>query len=72
MSKTSDAKQAQGYIDKAVPTNCMNCRSYRSDEVRQKGAFGEWTREVNIRCAIGGFAVKKMATCRLFQAWEQP
>lgn len=68
MSKKSEAKQAQGYVDKAVPNVCMNCREYRSDEVRQKGAFGEWTREVNIRCAIGRFAVKKMATCRLYSA----
>lgn len=31
MSKQSDAKAAQGYVAKAVPSTCGNCAHYASD-----------------------------------------
>lgn len=67
MSRQSDAKDEQGYIEKPIPKVCANCRNYRSVVETHKGIFGgEWKSEKNRRCAIGGFCVKKMATCDFF------
>jgi hypothetical protein len=68
MSKQSDAKALQNYIEKPVPKVCVNCFHYRS--VVETGNGGEWSRdwtiEKNRRCALGGFAVKRTATCDSF------
>ena len=65
MSKQSDAKAAQGYVAKAVPETCVNCCHLKMDLLQMEGAYGwKWTRCANLRCGIGGFAVKKMATCK--------
>lgn len=67
MSKQSEAKSRQGYVPKA-PT-CSTCIHFTSDVVKKLSGWGvEWTEEANLRCAIGGFAVKKMATC---YKWSQ-
>lgn len=70
MSKQSEAKERQGYVERPVPQTCANCRNYGSDFVTRKHAFGEWTDEKNRRCTLGGFAVKKQATCKLWQPNE--
>ncbi len=72
MSKQSDAKAAQHYSPKTVPQTCMNCVSFTFDRVqtRQPSMFcpnGRWE-DKNIRCSLGGFAVKKMGTCIRFEA----
>ena len=60
MSKQSEAKEAQGYQENA---NCSNCANYLSDtKIR-----GYYYVEHNIRCGIGGFEIKKTATC---EKWE--
>ena len=67
MSKQSEAKANQGYTPKALPHTCCNCAHFKMDS-ETKTQFGQsWTTDTNLRCSIGGFAVKKMATCNL---WE--
>lgn len=66
MSKQSEAKEKQGYIPKLKPRACINCASYAHDEQTLTHAFGSFVKSTNQRCAIGGFAVKKMGTCNEF------
>ncbi len=67
MSKQSDAKEAQQYNEKPIPHVCSNCLNYRSVVTTNKGIFGgSYQTEKNRRCAIGGFAVKKTASCDAF------
>lgn len=87
MSRQSDAKAAQGYVAKPVPSTCVNCAHFASDQelpawIADRVAKGEkyWDGskytverfgvEKNQRCALGGFAVKKMATCDQFAPKE--
>jgi len=68
MSKQSEAKKLQGYTPKAVLPVCANCASFKFDLTAELvGVFGDkYQREVNLRCAAGEFAVKKMGTCANF------
>ncbi len=69
MSKQSESKLSQGYEPKPVPKTCANCQHFKSDNaLSYVGAFDgkEYFKESNLRCGIGGFAVKKMATCNQF------
>lgn len=64
MSKQSEAKARQCYIPKAVPNVCGNCAYFASDKTPMGNPFGSsWTHENNMRCRLGGFAVRKMGTC---------
>ena len=66
MSKQSKAKEAQGYT--MEQSTCANCTHYSSKVVEIKGIFGGvYCNESNKRCSIGGFAVKKTATCKKFE-----
>lgn len=71
MSKISEAKERQGYVEKAVPQTCVNCKSFTFDSIDKEFFSGvsitKWKEDKNLRCIVGGFAVKKMATCDLFQ-----
>ena len=67
MSKQSEAKINQGYNDKPIPRTCGNCARYESEFVVDN-YFGEYTQEKNKRCGLGGFAVKKTATCLKWEA----
>lgn len=81
MSKQSKAKESQGYRPKPSPRTCANCAAFRSDRLLPYW-MAERNREVgtkhftleqhgvekNMRCGIGGFAVKKTATCNHFTA----
>ncbi len=67
MSKQSEAKEKQGYNPKPIPFICSNCAYYRSDFVEQKSYGAVWSEEKNIHCGIGKFAIKKTATCNLFE-----
>lgn len=65
MSKQSEAKERMGYDPK--PHSCMRCANYRSEfqeKHSQYRGLPTFTREINRRCEIGGFAVKKTATCK--------
>ena len=74
MSKQSEAKMKQGYVAKAVPRICSTCKQFTFDHVqmappsiyRKEG----WWVDKNLRCSIGGFAVKKTGTCDLYEQSE--
>ncbi len=70
MSKQSEAKDKQHYVEKPVPKVCGNCRHYTSEIVTRKnfnfGCTNILTEEKAKRCSVGGFAVKKTATCEDF------
>ena len=65
MSKQSEAKKEQNYRE--VPDSCANCGHYESQLVEKTydawNGKQVWAEEKGKRCSIGGFAVKKMATC---------
>lgn len=65
MSKQREAKKSQGYNPKPTHPMCSNCAHYSSDIVEERAAYGSgvYRRETNIRCGLGGFAVKKMGNC---------
>jgi len=63
MSKQSEAKARQCYVEKPLPHVCSKCEHFRSDEEVML-SYGGWIKETNLRCALGGFKVKKTATCR--------
>lgn len=62
MSKVSEAKKAQNYYATPDRAICSTCKHYTSDQV-----VSSWNNKVllekNIRCGVGGFAIKKKATC---------
>lgn len=78
-SKQAKAKEVQGYEQKPNPKTCINCRHYEFDmEIplwqrmandKQPGRYDFALNAFphNLRCALGGFAVKKMATCKEFE-----
>lgn len=69
MSKQSDAKEEQGYT--LAQSNCGNCAHYRSEVETHPPHFSwakPYTVESNRRCGIGGFAVKKTASCKRWDA----
>ena len=66
MSKQSEAKEKQGYNQKAARRVCSTCGHFKSDMKNQLGYNGEpsgYMVEKNLKCGLGGFAVKKMALC---------
>ena len=64
MSKQSEAKERQNYDPKPIHKICSNCSAFTSVVVDVKG-WGNtvYAEEKNMRCGIGGFAVKKGGTC---------
>lgn len=63
MSKQSEAKERQEYTPKFIPSVCSNCAHFRSEFEQHTYGSATWTKEVNLRCGIGGFAVKKGGSC---------
>ncbi len=63
MSKQSNAKIEQNYNPNPSPKICSTCTNYQSDFVERTEYGQTWTDEKNKRCGIGGFAIKKTATC---------
>lgn len=69
-SKQAQAKHDQGYNPKPVPAVCSTCKHFQCDRV-QVHPKSEWSsayfEDKNLRCAIGGFAVKKQGACKLHE-----
>jgi hypothetical protein len=72
MSKQSEAKEKQGYVEKFIPTVCSNCAHCQPVMGERLGYIdpNSWTKgthmaqtQVSQKCGIGGFAVKKMGSC---------
>ena len=84
MSKTSEAKTAQGYIQKVIPQTCSNCENFTFemklprwmvDDNEKQISNGTHARyddsskeQANLSCGIGGFAVKRMGKCKIWQS----
>ena len=79
MSKQSVAKKSQNYCARPKLRTCNNCKNLKKDfyyydesggRVEGKNPDpGEYARPTfydTCSCVIGGFAVKKLATCNLF------
>jgi hypothetical protein len=79
MSKLDNIKAGQGYTTNV--RNCANCASLKFDkllpawmlEVNQERGDDQYTAEKhgsekNVRCGIGGFKIKKTATCNQWEA----
>lgn len=69
MSSQSRAKSVQNYNAKAIPQTCANCANYKSEFIVSTWN-PEYKQEKNLRCGIGGFAIKKMGTCDIFVGKE--
>ena len=68
MSKQSEAKQAQGYEERPVIPVCMNCKHYdTAPSTIYDDLLGDYVDLIGASCGIGGFAVKKIATCKLYE-----
>ena len=74
MSKQSEAKMRQGYTTEVK--NCSNCANYSSDRKLPAWMVGNSTYEdnahryeveSNVRCGLGGFAIKKTASCEQYK-----
>lgn len=69
MSKQSKAKEAQNYRE--TSDMCGNCKHYRSELVEKSyeayDGMQTWTEEKSKRCGLGGFSVKKTATCDMHE-----
>ena len=63
MRKIGEAKAKQGYIEKPIHAKCSNCKYFQSEEKEEEGYYMIWTKEVNLRCGLGGFAIKKQGVC---------
>jgi hypothetical protein len=61
------AKDAQGYNPKPVWPECRNCAYYTSEKIEKEYYGDRWDEEKKIRCALGGFAIKKTATCNKYK-----
>lgn len=70
MSKQSEAKKSQGYDHKPVPRTCGTCLHYKCAVEVSPGVYKGTTvhNESDKRCSLGGFAVKKTATCNNYEA----
>jgi hypothetical protein len=74
MSKQSEAKAKQAYVEKPLPRTCSTCAHLTVDLelpawMKKAGCYDHDPRylvETNRRCSIGGFAVKRTATCQLW------
>lgn len=63
MSKQSEAKEKQGYVPKAKPQTCVNCKHFTQEQILMKTPWSSYTKDTNLRCTLGGFKVMKMGTC---------
>lgn len=81
MMSVKSAREHCGYNAKPILPVCGNCAAFASDKVlpawmeddnkyvgKQRYNVDEHGVEKNLRCLDHGFAVKKMANCKLFRA----
>ena len=79
MSKQAEAKAAQGYEAKPVPRSCATCTNLKLNRRLPDwmvAAKKDWSGkpytveshgvDKDLRCGIGGFAVKKTGVCNAY------
>lgn len=71
MSKQSKAKEKQGYVPKAKPQTCMNCKHFTHEKILMKTPWSSYTKDTNLRCTLGGFKVMKMGMCNEWSMLER-
>jgi len=68
-TEAKQAKSEQGYTEGPSHRLCVTCLHFRTDMVASRlpngGTLFGYT---NLHCAIGGFTVRQMAQCKL---WEK-
>lgn len=64
MSKQSEAKLEQRWQKKFEWPVCGNCANFTFDHIVEKTRYGEYAKDTNLRCSIGGFKVGRMDTCK--------
>lgn len=70
MIKQSEQKEKQGFR-KGCPC-CENCAYFISETIREKSFMGHfYNKEINLRCTLGGFDIKKRSWCREHQFKEK-
>jgi len=64
MSKQSEAKRNQGYVEKPELKQCNTCHYFTCVEEEHKDWSGEvYTLRKSIKCSFGNFAVKNKSIC---------
>lgn len=80
MSKQSEAKQRQVYVEKVIPMTCSNCANCEPvmgkrlayiDPTRTAMGTHIATVQTGQECSIGGFSVKKLGSCNM-HVFEPP
>ena len=71
MSKQTDAKAAQGYVEEIDPDRCGNCAHFTSDKSTIDNGYGPYTTEKKLRCGVGGFKIKKNGGCKCHKRAEK-
>ena len=64
MSKQTDAKAAQGYVEEIDPDRCGNCAHLTSEKTTVDHGYWPYTEEKKLRCSVGGFKIKKNGGCK--------
>lgn len=62
-SKIQQKKEKQGYNANYKPAFCMYCVHYSSKIEILNNKYGDFKKESQLRCKLGGFAIKKKDTC---------
>ncbi len=70
LSKKAAAKVAQDYMTEN-PARCGACRHLHKRTELVKGLSGTHRVDKELRCLLGGFAVKKLAVCKMWEAKPQ-
>jgi hypothetical protein len=72
MSKQSEAKEKQGF--RKYSPCCKNCDffTFKRENVKSKYGNYEFTKESDLRCAIGNFKVGKSNYCNNHKFKESP
>lgn len=61
----TEIKKSQGFERKAPI--CNNCKHFTCDKITERG----YTYSKNLRCSLGGFAVKVTNWCRCHERTEE-
>ncbi|MGU2444415.1 hypothetical protein ACTXHA_28780 [Burkholderia cenocepacia] len=69
MSKQSEAKASQNW--RKAPDTCQRCVHFTMERRDFSETYGntvyEWSKDTNMRCAIGGFKTSKTNVCDRFE-----
>lgn len=67
MSRQSEAKSRQGYVDKSESGKCNTCRYFKYTEEKYKVWGIVYTERKNLKCKLGNFSVKDDSFCNKYR-----